>query len=346
MDISINVGYFGPHISDQHKLIEQLDQLGISCIWTAEAYGYDAVTPLAYFAAITKNLELGSGIMQIPSRTPAMAAMTAVTLDKISNGRFRLGLGVSGPQVVEGWHGIPYGKPLKKTREYIEIIKKILNREGTVEFAGEYYNLPNKDDESTGLGKPLKLIEKPLRNNIPIYLAAIGPKNIELAAELADGWLPFMYSPYIGDKIFSNYLDKGFQKSNIHNKSVNFNIVATVFAKVCKDEEKHEYLNPARSMYTLYVGGMGAKDKNFYFNLMCDYGYEEEAHEIQNLYLSGKKLEAEALFPTQLLDELTMVGSKISILEKLAVWKSSNVTELALTFPIDIETIKFIKENI
>jgi len=346
MDLSINVGYFGPHISDQKNLIEQLDQLGISCIWTAEAYGYDAVTPLAYFAAISKKIELGSGIMQIPSRTPAMAAMTAVTLDKISNGRFRLGLGVSGPQVVEGWHGVPYGKPLKKTREYIEIIKKILNREGPVEFAGEYYNLPNKDVESTGFGKPLKLIEPPLRKNIPIYLAAIGPKNIELAAELADGWLPFMYSPYSGDKIFRSYLDKGFQKSNIHNKSENFNIVATVFAKICKDKEKHEYLNPARSMYTLYVGGMGAKKKNFYFNLMCDYGYEEEAHEIQNLYLSGKKLQAEAIFPTQLLDELTMVGSKNSILEKLSVWKTSNVSELSLTFPIDIETIAFIKENI
>ncbi|MDA2969607.1 MAG: LLM class F420-dependent oxidoreductase [Actinomycetota bacterium] len=346
MDLSVNVGYFGPHISDQHNLIKKLDQLGVSCIWTAEAYGYDAITPLAYFSAITKNIELGSGIMQIPSRTPAMTAMSAVTLDKLSNGRFRLGLGVSGPQVVEGWHGVPYGKPLLKTREYIEVVKKILERKEPLEFQGEYYTLPNKNEETTGLGKPLKLIEKPLRKDIPIYLAAIGPKNIELAAELADGWLPFMYSPYIGDKIFNKYLEKGFLKSSIKNKSNIFNIVATVFAKICSENEVDEYLIPARSMYTLYVGGMGAKDKNFYFNLMCDYGYEEEAHQIQSLFLSGKKLEAEKIFPNKLLDDLTMVGSKNSILDKLEVWKSSNVTELSVTFPLDLETIAFIKENI
>ena len=198
MEVSVNVGYFGPHISGEKSLIKELDEIGISCIWTAEAYGYDAVTPLSYFAALTDKLKLGSGIMQIPGRSPAMTAMTAATLDKLSSGRFRLGIGVSGPQVVEGWHGVAYGKPLKKTREYVQIVRDILQRDGKTSFEGEYYNLPYKGDDASGLGKPLKLIEQPLRSDIPIYLAAIGPKNIELTAEIADGWLPFMYSPTLG----------------------------------------------------------------------------------------------------------------------------------------------------
>jgi F420-dependent oxidoreductase-like protein len=344
MDLSINVGYFGPHISDDHELISKLDDLGFSCIWTAEAYGYDAVTPLSYFSAITKNINIGSGIMQIPGRTPAMTAMTAITLDKLSNGRFRLGLGVSGPQVVEGWHGQPYSKPLSRTREYIKIIREIFQRENKVVFDGEFYNLPYNGPDSLNLGKPLKLIEPPLRNNIPIYLAAIGPKNIELSAEVADGWLPFMYSPTKGDMVFKDYLKKGFEKSEVPNKDKEFNIVATVFARLCEEHEVDEYLKPARTTYTLYVGGMGAKDKNFYFNLMCEYGYEEIATEIQNLYLSGKKQEAEDLFPDDLLRDLTLVGTKKDIEEKLNYWKDSKVTELSLSLPIDIPTLEFIKE--
>ncbi|MDB4856223.1 LLM class flavin-dependent oxidoreductase, partial [Acidimicrobiia bacterium] len=194
------------------------------------------------------------------------------------------------------------------------------------------------------LGKPLKLIEPPLRNNIPIYLAAIGPKNIELSAEVADGWLPFMYSPTKGDTVFEEYLKKGFKKSGNSNKEKGFNIVATVFARLCEEHEVEEYLRPARTTYTLYVGGMGAKDKNFYFNLMCEYGYEEMATEIQNLYLSGKKQEAEELFPEDLLRDLTLVGTKKDIEEKLNHWKDSKVTELSLSLPIDIPTLEFIKE--
>ena len=343
LDISINVGYFGPHISSEHKLIRELDEIGISCIWTAEAYGYDAVTPLAYFSALTNDMKIGSGIMQIPARTPAMTAMTAITLDQMSNGRFRLGLGVSGPQVVEGWHGVPYGKPLVKTREYVALVRKIIKREGKVKHKGEYYNLPLLNSGTTGLGKSLKLIENPLRDNIPIYLAAIGPKNIELTAEIADGWLPFMYSPIKGDKIFSKNLETGFKKSNDRDKKKNFNIVATVFAKICDVDEKAEYLNTARNMYTLYVGGMGAKNKNFYYNLVCEYGYEDIALEIQNLFLAGQKVEAAKMFPDDLIDELTLVGTKNDIEKKYANWKNSNVTELSLSYPIDIETLKFMK---
>ena len=344
MDLSVNVGYFAPHVTSDHKLIKELDNLGVSCIWTAEAYGYDAATPLAYFSAITSNIELGTGIMQIPARTPAMAAMTAVTLDKLSNGRFRLGLGVSGPQVVEGWHGIAYGKPLLKTREYISIVRDILRREGKTTFEGEYYKLPYTGEESSNLGKPLKLIEPPLRKEIPIYLAAIGPKNIELSAEIADGWLPFMYSPTKGDKIFNTHLQKGFEKSGVSNKKDTFNIVATVFAKICDEEEKESFLKPARSTFALYIGGMGARNKNFYFNLACEYGYEEIASNVQDLYLSGKKQEAEDLLPNELIEDLTLVGTKKDIAKKLESWQNSNVTELSLSTPIDIDTIKFIKE--
>ena len=344
MEVSVNVGYFGPHLGNEKALFQELDKIGVSCIWTAEAYGYDAVTPLSYFAAFTENIKLGSGIMQIPGRTPAMTAMTAVTVDKLSNGRFRLGLGVSGPQVVEGWHGVSYGKPLKKTREYVQIIRDIFNRESKTTFEGEYYNLPYSGEDSSGLGKPLKLIEEPLRKNIPIYLAAIGPKNIELTAEIADGWLPFMYSPTLGDKFFDKFLNKGFEKSGIPNKKDIFNISAPVFAKLCDESERESYLVTARNNYTLYVGGMGAKDKNFYFNLMCEYGYEDVASQIQELYLKGEKTEAEGLFPDDLLDDLTLVGSEDRIKEKLEDWKNCNVTEISISIPLDIETIRFVKE--
>ena len=254
MEVSVNVGYFGPHLSSEKSLFKELDKIGVSCIWTAEAYGYDAVTPLSYFSGFTENIKLGSGIMQIPGRSPAMTAMTAVTIDKLSNGRFRLGLGVSGPQVVEGWHGVAYGKPLKKTREYVQIVRNIINRESKTTFEGEYYNLPYSGDDASGLGKPLKLIEEPLRKNIPIYLAAIGPKNIELTAEIADGWLPFMYSPTLGDKFFNQFLDKGFEKSGDPDKKSKFNISAPVFAKLCDESEREAYLGTARNNYTLYVG--------------------------------------------------------------------------------------------
>ena len=344
MDLSLNVGYFGPHISNDHKFIKELDDIGVSCIWTAEAYGYDAVTPLSYFSAITSNIELGAGIMQIPGRTPAMTAMTAVTLDKLSNGRFRLGLGVSGPQVVEGWHGVEYGKPLLKTREYISIIRDIFKRDGKTTFEGEYYTLPYIGKNSTNLGKPLKLIEAPLRKEIPIYLAAIGPKNIELSAEITDGWLPFMYSPTKGDEIFNQYLDKGFKKADVDNKKESFSIVATVTAKVCTEDEKENYLKPARETFALYIGGMGAKNKNFYYNLACEYGYEEIATKIQDLYLSGDKQAAEDILPNELVEDLTLVGPKDEIGKKLEKWKNSNITELSLSTPTDIETIKFFKE--
>ena len=232
-----------------------------------------------------------------------MTAMTAVTLDQMSKGRFRLGLGVSGPQVVEGWHGVPYGKPLTKTREYVELVRNIIKREGKVEHSGEYYQLPLSGENTTGLGKPLKLIDQPLRDEIPIYLAAVGLKNVEMTAEIADGWLPFMYSPLKGEEIYKDSLLSGFSKSGIADKKEKFEIVTTVIGRVCEEDEIDEYLYPARNIYTLYVGGMGAKSKNFYYNLFCEYGYEDIADELQNLYLSGNKKESEKMFPKELLDE-------------------------------------------
>ena len=344
MDISINVGYFGPHISEDKDLIKKLDDIGVSCVWTAEAYGFDAVTPLAYFSALTEKMNIGSGIMQIPARTPAMTAMTAVTLDQMSKGRFRLGLGVSGPQVVEGWHGVPYGKPLKKTREYVELVRKIISRDGKVEHHGDYYDLPLEGDGTTGLVKTLKLIEQPFRSEIPIYLAAVGLKNVELTAEIAEGWLPFMYSPIKGEDIYKESLNNGFKKSGDSDKKNKFEIVTTVFGRVCEEDEIDQYLYPARNIYTLYVGGMGAKSKNFYYNLFCEYGYEDIADELQNLYLSGNKKESEELFPKELLNELTLVGTKKDIEKKLETWKESNITAISLSLPIDFETVKFIKE--
>ena len=270
--------------------------------------------------------------------------MTAVTLDQMSKGRFRLGLGVSGPQVVEGWHGVPYGKPLAKTREYVELVRNIIKREGKVEHNGEYYELPLSGENTTGLGKPLKLIDQPLRDEIPIYLAAVGLKNVEMTAEIADGWLPFMYSPLKGEEIYKDSLTNGFKKSGVSDKKDKFEIVTTVIGRVCDEEEVDEYLYPARNVYTLYVGGMGAKSKNFYYNLFCEYGYEDIADELQNLYLSGNKKESEKMFPKELLEELTLVGTKKDIEKKVEMWKESNVTEISLSLPIDFETVKFIKE--
>ena len=310
MDISINVGYFGPHISEDKDLIKKLDDIGVSCVWTAEAYGFDAVTPLAYFSALTEKMNIGSGIMQIPARTPAMTAMTAVTLDQMSKGRFRLGLGVSGPQVVEGWHGVPYGKPLKKTREYVELVRKIISRDGKVEHHGDYYDLPLEGDGTTGLGKPLKLIEQPFRSEIPIYLAAVGLKNVELTAEIAEGWLPFMYSPIKGEDIYKESLNNGFKKSGDSDKKINLKLLQLYLVVFAKRMKLINIYIPHEIFIRLYVGGMGAKSKNFYYNLFCEYGYEDIADELQNLYLSGNKKESEELFPKELLNELTLVGTK------------------------------------
>jgi len=305
------------------ELIKEADRLGFDSVWTAEAYGSDAITPLAWIAAQTKRLKLGSGIMQMAARTPAMTAMTATTLDQLSGGRMLVGLGVSGPQVVEGWHGVPYGKPLQRTREYIEILRAIWARERPLEHSGPQYQIPYHGPDSTGLGKPLRSILH--GRQIPIYVAAVGPKSVEQAAEIADGWLPMFYSPYRA-RVYGDALDRGFRKAGGGKGLKSFDVAAGPMVIVGDDVQA--CLGFVKPMLALYVGGMGARGKNFYNDLACRYGFEAEARKIQDLYLDGKKDEATAAVPDQLADEVSLVGPKERIRDRLAAWRESPVTTM------------------
>jgi F420-dependent oxidoreductase-like protein len=321
--LGLNLGYAPPgtNPADLVPLVQEAERLGFDSVWTAEAWGTDAVTVLAYLAALTEKIKLGSAIMQIPGRTPTNTAMTAATLDLLSGGRFLLGLGTSGPQVVEGWHGQPWGKPLGKTREYIEIVRAALRRD-VVEHSGEHYSIPWDGPGATGLGKPLKLMMRPLRADIPIYLAALGPKNVALAAEIADGWLPLFVDPEHFADAFGESLAAA---------PPGFEIAATVSCFVGDDVQA---LRDALKPYlALYVGGMGAKGKNFYNALVRRYGWEDAAEEIQNLYLDGKQREAIAAVPDELVDAVCLVGPKERIAERLAAWRETPVTTLVLGTP-------------
>jgi F420-dependent oxidoreductase-like protein len=278
--------------------------------------------------AHTERMNWGTAIMQMPARTPAMTAMTAATLDLMSDGRFLLGLGLSGPQVVEGWHGQRYGKPLVKTREYVEIVREILRREKPLEYHGEHYDIPFTGEGATGLGKPLKLIVHPKRADLPIYIAAIGPKNVELAAEIADGWLPIFFSPYRLQETYGAALDAGFAKAGGGKDLKSFDIAPTISVLIGDDlETLRGFVKP---MAALYIGGMGARGKNFYNDLACRYGFEAEAKEIQDLYLDGKKAEATAAVPDDLVDEIALIGPRERIIDRLDAWKESGITTMIL----------------
>jgi F420-dependent oxidoreductase-like protein len=271
-----------------------------------------------------------------------MTAMTAMTLDQLSNGRMLLGLGLSGPQVVEGWHGQPYGKPLAKTREYVEIVRKIFARESPVVHEGEYYQIPYQGDDATGLGKPLKSIIHG-RENIPIYVAAIGPKNVELTAEIADGWLPIFFSPERYPDYFQEHVDAGFAKAGNEKRIENFDIAPSV-SVVMEDNLEMAY-NQVRPQLALYIGGMGAKDKNFYNDLAVRYGFEEAAEKIQDLYLAGNKGEAMMAVPEALIDAVALVGSRDRIKDRLQIWNDSDITTLnIMTF--DINTVRAMAEMV
>ena len=325
MRLGINLGYWGSLPVDQAALARRADELGFHSIWTAEAYGSDALIPLAWVGSQTKQIKLGTGIMQMPARTPAATAMAAATLDTLSEGRVLLGIGASGPQVSEGWYGVEYGKPLRRTREYIEIIRRILAREGPLEFDGDDYQIPLKG--GTGLGKPLKLITKPVRNDIPIYLAAIGPKNVTLAGEIADGWLPVFCSPERFDDVFTPALEEGFAKRTRPREG--FDVNAT--APLIMDDDLDACRSLVKPFLALYIGGMGARGKNFYNDLAQRLGYEAAAREIQDLYLEGKKTEATAAVPDDLVDEVALVGPKERIVDRLDAWKESPVTTLCVS---------------
>jgi len=328
MRLGINFGYqdWGAGLDNAIQLAQEAERLGFHSAWTAEAYGTDCITPLTWLAAHTERLNVGSAIMQMPARTPANTAMTAATLDMMTGGRFLLGLGLSGPQVVEGWHGQPYGKPLAKTREYVEIVRKVLAREAPLEHHGEHYDIPYSGADATGLGKPLKIIVHPRRADIPVYLAAIGPKNVELAAEIADGWLPIFFSPYRFKDAYGASLDSGFAKAGGGKSLDAFDVAPTVTVIVGDDVETlRGFVKP---MVALYVGGMGARGKNFYNDLACRFGYEAAAKEIQDLYLDGKKQEATAAVPDELIDEVSLIGPKERIGDRLDAWRDSGITTM------------------
>jgi F420-dependent oxidoreductase-like protein len=343
MKLGLNIGYYGTAIADNFSLIDLVEDLGYDSVWTAEAYGSDALTPLAWVAARTDRIRIGSAVFQMAARTPAMTAMTAATIDQMSHGRFLLGLGVSGPQVVEGWHGKAFGKPLRVTREYVEIVRRILAREGPVEFTGTYYELPYRGEDATGLGKPLKSMIGPENQHLPIYLAAIGPKNVELTAEIADGWLPIFYSPERSAAQYGALLAAGFERSGVDAKADRFDIAPTVSALVTDDVDAGRL--QMKPQLALYIGGMGAKGRNFYNDLARRYGYEEEAERIQDLYLAGKKMEATMSVPDSLVDEVCLVGPAAAVSDRLAAWKESGVGTLIIGSS-DPTTLRVIAEAV
>lgn len=324
LKLGFNTGYWGggppPGIEES---IAEAESLGLDSIWVAEAYGSDCISPLAWWGSKTKRLKLGTSIMQMSARQPAATAMAAMTMDHLSGGRFILGLGVSGPQVVEGWYGMPFAKPLARTREYVGILRDIWARKGPVTNDGPFYPLPLPD--GTGLGKPLKSSIHPLREDIPIYLAAEGPKNIALAAELCDGWMSLFFSPGFQD-FYVDALSEGFAREGARRSFDDFDVTATVPFIVCDDASQG--IDMLRPYYALYFGGMGAKGKNFHADVAIRMGYEAEIAEIQDLYLDGKKNEAAAKIPAKLIDELSLVGPREKIRDDLAKWRESIVTTL------------------
>ncbi len=328
MRLGINFGYqdWGTGVTAAVQTAKHAESLGYHSVWTAEAYGTDAITPLTWLMANTETLNFGSAIMQMPARSPAMTAMTAATLDLMSGGRFLLGLGLSGPQVVEGWHGEAYGKPLGKTREYVDIVRTILKREGPLEHHGAHYDIPYNGPDATGLGKPLKIIVHPRRADIPIYLAAIGPKNVELTAEIANGWLPIFFSPTRFRETYGPAIDAGFAKAGDGKSLADFDVAPTATVIVGDDLDLlRSFVKP---MAALYIGGMGARGKNFYNDLACRYGFEDAAKTIQDLYLDGNKKDAIAAVPDELVDEIALIGPKERIADRLEAWKESGITTL------------------
>ena len=300
------------------EVAQEAERLGFHSAWTAEAWGSDAFTPLTWIAAHTTSLKLGTSIVQISARTPASTAMHALTLDHLSKGRLQLGLGVSGPQVVEGWYGQPFAKPLSRTREYIDIIRQVMKREQPVQNDGPHYPLPYHGEGAWGMGKPLKPITHPLRADLPIYLGAEGPKNVALAAEVCDGWIPLWYTPY-REEVYADSLT---------HAPDDFDIVQGVSVNVTDDLESA--FDAMRPMLGFYVGGMGAKDRNFHKELMARMGYPDEAQKIQDAFLDGRRAEAIAAVPNAFIDEIALIGPRERIRDRMQAWRESRVTTMLL----------------
>src|SRR5215831_106836 len=320
MKLGLQLGYWGAQPNPFHvALAQEAERLAFDSVWTAEAWGSDAFTPAAWIGAHTERIRLCTGIVQISARTPASCAMHALTIDHLTKGRFTLGLGVSGPQVVEGWYGQPFGKPLGRTREYVEVVRRILARKEPVAFEGEHVRMPYDGPGSWGLGKPLRSITHPLRADLPILLGAEGPKNVALAAEICDGWLPLYYSPF-RPEVYSESLAAAANKPN-------FEIAVNVMGCRIVDDIG-EALMPTKAALAFYIGGMGARDRNFHMELMSRMGFEEDARKIQDLFFEGKREEAIPLVPTEFADEISLVGSKERIKDRLQAWADSPVTTI------------------
>jgi len=323
--LGVHIGYWGLGLSstEQLELVQEAERLGYDSVWTAEAYGSDAVTILAWIAAQTERIKLGSAILQMPGRSPAMTAMTAATLDQLSGGRVLLGIGTSGPQVAEGWHGQRFGRQLQRTREYVDVVRMALRRE-RVEYRGETLELPLPD----GPGKALKLTIAPVQERIPIYIAAIGPKNTALTAEIADGWLPTLFSPeHVAE--FRPLLEEGFARAGDGKSLAGFDIAPTVSVNVRDDRDAAR--DAMRPYLALYVGGMGSREQNFYNRLAQRYGFEDAAREVQDLYLEGRKDEAAAALPAELIDAVSLCGPADVVRERLAVFRDAGVGTLIVS---------------
>ncbi|WP_344774736.1 LLM class F420-dependent oxidoreductase [Nocardioides panacisoli] len=327
MKLSMPLVYAG-NPRESADQVAALEKAGLDTIWVAEPYGFDAPTLMGYLAAKTETVEIGAGILNVYSRTPGAMLQTAAGLDNVSGGRAVLGLGASGPQVIEGFHGMPYERPLGRTREMIEILRMGLRRE-PLEYAGRDFTLPLPSDQGLGLGKPLKLLNKPERADLPIWVAALGDKNVAMTAEIADGWLPFLFYPEKARGVWGEALDKGLAKRSADLGPLQ--ISAGGMVAIGEGPETKAFLDFMRPIYALYVGGMGAKGKNFYNQLACEYGFEKEAAEIQDLYLSGKKKEAEALVPLEWLEAGNLVGPASYVQERIAAFREAGVTNLSVS---------------
>jgi F420-dependent oxidoreductase-like protein len=323
--LSMQVGYAGGFAESVAK-VKAFEAAGMDIVYVAEAYGYDAPTLMGYIAAETETIQIASGILPVYTRTPTLMAMTAAGLDDLSGGRAILGLGASGPQVIEGFHGVPYSAPIGRTREVIEICRKVWAREEPVVHEGKYFTLPLPADKGTGLGKPLKIITHPVRPRIPIHVASLGPKNVQMTAELADGWLPILFHPSRAKDVWGADLDAGLAKRSPDLGPMD--VIAGGLLAIGPEAEVAPIRGFSAGMVALYVGGMGAREKNFYNQLFQRYGYEAEAKEIQDLYLGGHKREAAGAVPASFLEETSLCGDEAYLADRIAQYREAGVTVL------------------
>lgn len=324
MRIGFTIDYAGnPH--EVAARVGDMEKAGLDVVWAAEAYGFDSVSILGFVAARTETVGIGTAILNVYSRTPGALAQTAAGLDAVSEGRFELGLGASGPQVIEGWHGMPYDKPLTRTSEIIELVRRMLARE-VIEHDDDVFTLPLPKDQGKGLGKPLKMLTHPVRDSVPIHVASLGPQNVEMTAASADGWMPIFFWPERAGEVWGEPLAAG--RADRDESLGQLDTIVNVALGVAEGEQRRQLLDRLRPHYALYVGGMGSRDKNFYNDLAVRYGFEEEATRVQDLYLDGNKDEAAAAIPEELIEQTNLVGSESFIKERIAAYRDADVTTL------------------